>query len=165
MISCAHEPKIQPGIKCDCQVCRTARSVALMSIMTQCYQCCGRMATDHNGQLTCAKQQYDCPILDLWHSVLNREIDPAKVTPVMAEVVFKGLKDVPRRYPRVSGALSWTATSIRDFSLAGPMPEVAQSTGGPVLPAVENVPGVPAPVTEAPAPQVRSRQRAHRKEV
>jgi hypothetical protein len=113
--------------------------------------------------VTCAKDEYGCPVLDLWHCALNREIDPAKVTPVLVELVLKGRKEPPRRYPRVAGSLSWSSTSIRDFSLAGPAQQLLIKAGdlspeqieefqekwsvpleipSQVLSAAENVPGV-----------------------
>jgi len=94
--SCIHRPRIRRGMQCNCLECRTARITALEAIANQCITCSGQMATDAAGQVTCAKGEQDCPVLELWRRALTREIEPADVTPILAELVFKRIRELPR---------------------------------------------------------------------
>ncbi len=101
MSECLHRPEPKPGRKCDCFDCRTARMRVFDPIAKQCIRCAGRCATDAHGDVTCEKSEYDCPVLDLWFSIVNREIDPAKVGPVQVELAYNRRKDPPVVYRRV----------------------------------------------------------------
>ena len=113
MSDCLHEPKARPGRVCECEECRRSRSRALRFVMSECVRCAGSIGVDKDGQLTCAANKHDCPVLDLWHCVHNREIDPAAVTPAMVELTHKGRLVPPKAYPRVDPSQPWTRGKIR----------------------------------------------------
>lgn len=115
MIECIHNPEVQAGKSCNCLECRTERANAYKNIIGQCALCAGTYKTDHSGQFTCAKANYDCPVLDLWHCVINREIEPDTVTNAMVELVFQGKIEAPVKYSRIPGTDNWKIDAIRDM--------------------------------------------------
>ena len=116
MTDCIHEPEPQPGQRCDCQTCREARATAYDHISGECNRCAGRTATDHEGQFTCAKGDFDCCILDLWHGILVGEIDPSAIGKMQVVVIHEGRKAVTRR-DRIPGDAPYDARHVRDHRI------------------------------------------------
>jgi len=169
MNECLHEPTPNPGVKCDCHDCRVARSRVQLAIMRQCIRCAGRMATDRDGQFTCEKGNFDCPLLDLWCSVLTREIEPERVTELYVTFIFDGKKQPPKLYPRTPRRAKWAADAVRDLNLEElPEAQAEPVMGGPVVAAEENTGGEvlqieEADIPEEPAPAKPARRRQSRK--
>jgi len=133
---CLHKPEVRRGKKCDCADCRMARSKPMNVVMNYCMRCAGRAGIDRNGQLTCAKGNYKCPVLDVWHAVLNQEIEPGRVDAIYVDLVARGHKNPPKRYRRVPGSRPWHPCAIRDHSKQET--KRPQVNAGPVLSAEDN---------------------------
>lgn len=116
-MECIHQPEVQPGQRCECDDCRKARGRAYDYISAECNRCAGRTGTDHEGQFTCAKGDFDCCILDLWHGILVREIEPEAVNPMTPVVIHEGGKSVTRR-DRIPGDAPFDSAKVRDHRVS-----------------------------------------------
>lgn len=136
MTDCLHQPNVQKGQMCVCADCRSARLPAMQAIMRHCVECAGRCATDRSGQITCAKGEWDCPVMDLWHGVLCAEVTPDYVTDPRIDMIQSGRLDVPVRFRRVAYRETWSPRHVR---VNDPLWEVvsAASTGEPDVPIAE----------------------------
>jgi hypothetical protein len=143
MTECIHQPEPKPGNKCNCFECRTARMRVFSLIMQHCVRCAGRCATDANGQLTCEKRNYACPLLDMWYAVINRDTDPADFDAVKVELILQGRREPPKRYRRTPPRPGGGFKTIPDFDREPAPVKQKASSDQPVPSAAENVPARP----------------------
>lgn len=128
MSKCLHDPDPQIGKVCNCYECRVSRAQAFGHVMQHCIRCAGTCATDINGQLTCAKDDFDCAVLDIHHAALTQDINPAIITPALIDAIHQGAKELPKKFTRHAYDEQWEPGRIRDKRIeAKPVERVGRS--------------------------------------